>query len=270
MDTRRSKGFTLLELLVVIAIITILIAILLPAMAKARESAIAVQCLSNLRQCGLALQMYANSHHGVMPAGGAWPTNQYVQQPWMNYLDGQRYTIKYLDRQSHATHCPKNGSAKSWGPTDGGGTYAFIRPTNYLVRDPAMVSRKWDPSGSFTGVRVTSIRQPTDYVILVCSATRDGPWGPLAVSSPAGAYSLTTWLSQAPTGGGQVAAAWLTHPGGGKDGRANALFGDGHAESCDGPRLRKASNYNPNDNGWAPGRRGISQWWNRLGMPLHN
>lgn len=267
MGTRRSAAFTLIELLVVLAVITVLISLLLPAVSKVRERATAVQCLSNVRQCGLALQAYANNFKGVLPAGGAMPTDANVGQPWMNYLDG-RYTSKYLDKQSHVTHCPKNRAIKSYGPSDGGGNYAFIQPTSYLVRDPAMVSAPWGV-GSFRGLRITKIRRPADYVILICSAMRDGSWGPLRSVNPAGIYSVGTWLPQSPTGGGQVAAVWLAHPGNDKNGRANALFADGHAESCDGPRLRKSSNYNPNDNGWAPGQRGISQWWNRYGIPLH-
>ena len=67
----RRKGFTLVELLVVIGIIALLISILLPALNRAREQARMVQCQSNLRQIGTALQLFAGEHKNHYPLAGA-------------------------------------------------------------------------------------------------------------------------------------------------------------------------------------------------------
>ncbi|MBL4700454.1 MAG: prepilin-type N-terminal cleavage/methylation domain-containing protein [Phycisphaeraceae bacterium] len=63
-------GFTLIELLVVLSIVTLLIAILLPALHKARERATDVRCLSNLKQYGICVLTYAEDNKGIMANAG--------------------------------------------------------------------------------------------------------------------------------------------------------------------------------------------------------
>ncbi len=79
--TKSAVGFTLIELLVVIAIIALLAAIIFPVFATARGKARQVTCQSNLRQIGLAVQMYVSDYDGLFPYGKD-ASDQAVPQIW--------------------------------------------------------------------------------------------------------------------------------------------------------------------------------------------
>src|SRR5690606_17050360 len=87
--TEKKKGFTLVELLVVIGIIALLVAILLPTLNKARRSAQTVACLSNMRQLGLGIIMYAHEKDGQMPAGSwdGWTSSPNDIAGWITLIN---------------------------------------------------------------------------------------------------------------------------------------------------------------------------------------
>src|SRR5205085_170113 len=81
--SRRERfAFTLVELLVVIGIIALLIGFLMPALTRAREQSKATVCLSNMRQIGLGVVMYANTNRGYFPQNAHAGANQ----SWLDTL----------------------------------------------------------------------------------------------------------------------------------------------------------------------------------------
>jgi prepilin-type N-terminal cleavage/methylation domain-containing protein len=86
-----NLGFTLVELLVVIGIIALLIAILLPALNKARDSAVRIKCLGQLRQLGQMAFVYASNNRGHMPIGAQSLNNSGATQLNEEYITEEMY-----------------------------------------------------------------------------------------------------------------------------------------------------------------------------------
>lgn len=107
MSTSRSlrAGFSLVEVLVVIGIIGLLLAILMPTLRVARQTAQRLQCQSNLRQIGFAFLSYANDNRGSMPSWSGWhasafPANAGDEISWVGKL------ARIIPPDSRVYNCP--------------------------------------------------------------------------------------------------------------------------------------------------------------------
>jgi prepilin-type N-terminal cleavage/methylation domain-containing protein/prepilin-type processing-associated H-X9-DG protein len=99
----RHQGFTLLELLVVLAILATLLALLLPAIQRVRESAHRSQCTNNLKQVGLALQNYHSVYSSFPPAqfdDPKYSSNKNREYPYYPYLSWRGYILPYVEGEN--------------------------------------------------------------------------------------------------------------------------------------------------------------------------
>ena len=154
--SRRRNAFTLVELLVVIGIIALLISVLLPALGKAREQAIRTQCLSNIRELGNAVRIYAVGNKDIVPIG-------YMDQHQFSYVvnwnnaNGTRVTLLGMLAVSKLTPNPRVFYCGAV-PDDGDqGWYAFFRYNTPVNRWPKYDEFPNDPLFTTPGLGHTRI-----------------------------------------------------------------------------------------------------------------
>jgi prepilin-type N-terminal cleavage/methylation domain-containing protein/prepilin-type processing-associated H-X9-DG protein len=160
------NAFTLIELLVVIAIIAILAAMLLPALARAKESGRRISCLNELRQLSLAANMYVGDNHGTYPPRS--DTDRWPNVFYDTYGDNVKLLICPTDRTSPPPI--SYGSSPSNNVADASPRSYFINGWNDYFQSPS------DPQGLNEGesMKENAIVYPSDTIVLGEKNSADG------------------------------------------------------------------------------------------------
>jgi prepilin-type processing-associated H-X9-DG protein len=149
---KHRNGFTLLELAAIVATIGVLAAILLPALARARETARRSSCMNNLAQIGMALQMYAAENDNQLPWSGGKDNADALIQLWPQYALEPTVLVCPSDSQHNPSHMkyPKvDNEGRPVGTPDKSKEGQFLLD-NSQIGEPNSVRASYDYLGAYT------------------------------------------------------------------------------------------------------------------------
>jgi len=250
--TSSKRGFTLIELLVVVAIIALLVSMLLPSLTRARMQAERVKCASNLRQVGVAVNLYAVQYNEYPLAYLPVKVNQIVDGDpirgnWFTFYGQGHYWTQLLKEGRYisgpAVGCPADSPGyvfEGWhagddqldnhyyyaGTLSGGASVYETTPGNFLLIENQ--KQQWWPAGSGYQPQANSImpdsnvRKATKGVrsLAICPTLMITPWGTQGgiFREPHGRQEANTWWF------GAAATTTSAYD-------RNMLYNDGHVES---------------------------------------
>lgn len=235
---KEVAGFTLIELLVVVAIIALLAAILFPVFARARENARKAACMSNLKQIGLAMDMYLQDYDETYPCAymgySAPDLDWYGSTTYSTGVDWYTLLTPYT-KSKQVFVCPTAG-ATPWG-----GSYGWnICGTKYTsTSSPPSPGNGFGflpgafetPTGSY--LTLASVQQPSD-TILVTDPASNGYTSNGVYFYPSGGLSYIPVLHGGQNGPFNSASYPVAVAAGGG---GNYLFADGHVKFLQASRV---------------------------------